>query len=81
MLRTIEHELLYGSGAHVGVLLGALIAGVLGVWLLLLRLSTKLIASKRLLVEVSGVALMTGLIAFALYILVVLASVWTSSEF
>jgi hypothetical protein len=66
----VSHYLLYGSGAGVGVALGALVLGVLGSWLLLVRLSTKLIASNRGAVEVAGVLLLTVLVAFALYLLV-----------
>jgi hypothetical protein len=66
----VSHYLLYGHGTGVLIAFGALVLGILGSWLLLVRLSTRLIASERGLVEIAGMLLLTALVSFALYLLV-----------
>jgi hypothetical protein len=69
-MNEVNHYLLYGSGPGVWAVFGALVIGVLGSWLLLVRLSTRLIASERGLVELAGMLLLTALVSFALYFVV-----------
>lgn len=76
------HYLLYGSGPSVVVVFGVLVLGVLGGWVLLLRLAARLIGRETSLALASGLALLVVLILFALYILTtIIAAVSSSSGF
>jgi hypothetical protein len=64
--------LIYSTGIGVWFVLDALVLGVPGGWVLLVRVATRLISREKMLVVASGALLLMALVAFALYILIAL---------